>query len=176
MIYEPAEDSFLLKYQIDSFVTDGMRVLDVGTGSGILALEAKDCGADVYAVDINPDAVKFCKNLGIKAKVSDLFSNVPDGDKFDLIIFNPPYLPKDELEDDESAVVTSGGEKGNEILERFLIGAKDYLSNNGSLLFLSSSLTPEVDNILTREGYDFKVVAKEDLFFEKLFVYSAWKR
>ncbi len=175
MIYEPAEDSFLLKYQIENFVTEGMKVLDIGCGSGILAEEAKDCGGDVYAVDINPDAVKFCKKLGIKAKVSDLFSEIPKSDKFDLIIFNPPYLPKDELEDDESALITSGGEKGNEILGRFIIDSDNFLNKGGKLLFLSSSLTPDVENILTNNGFSFKIVDKKDLFFEKLFVYSAWK-
>ncbi|MEK6918477.1 MAG: HemK2/MTQ2 family protein methyltransferase [Nanoarchaeota archaeon] len=174
MIYEPAEDSFLLKYEISDYVKEGMKVLDVGTGSGILALEAKECGAEVYAVDINQEAVKFCKNLGIKTKQSDLFDNVPESDKFHIIIFNPPYLPKEELEDEESAVITSGGEKGNEIIERFLIGAKNFLVEDGKILFLSSSMTPDVEKILVREGYKFKIVAKQKLFFEELYVYLAW--
>lgn len=174
MIYEPAEDSYLLRGQIPNFVSDKMRVLDVGCGSGILSLEVKECGGDVYAVDINPQAVSFCKSLGIRARVSDLFNNVPNKYKFDLIIFNPPYLPRDEDEDDESALITTGGEDGSEVLERFLTEAKDYLTKGGKLLFLSSSLTPSVEEILNREGYDFRVVDKKDLFFEKLFVYSAW--
>ncbi len=175
MIYEPAEDSFLLKYAVEDFVSDNTKVLDVGCGSGILAQEAKDCGGNVYAVDINPDAVKFCKKLGIRAIVSDLFSNIPKDDKFDVIIFNPPYLPNDELEDDESAVITSGGEKGNEVLERFIVDSGNFLNSNGKLLFLASSLTPDVEKILIDNDFSFRIVSKKNLFFEELRVYSAWK-
>jgi release factor glutamine methyltransferase len=173
MIYEPSDDSFMIKYCISDFVSEGKKVLDVGCGSGILAQEAIDCGAKVLACDINPDAVKFCKKMGIKTIQSDLFSNIPKGERFDLIIFNPPYLPKDELEDEESAVITSGGEKGNEILERFLVSAKNYLSEGGKLLFLASSLTPDVEKILVENDYKFEIIDKKDLFFEKLYVYVA---
>jgi len=174
MIYEPEEDSFLLKYQIEKFVEKGTKVLDMGTGSGILAQEAKECGGKVLAADINPDAIKLCKTMGIKAVISDLFENIPKNTKYDLIIFNPPYLPRDELEDEESAVITSGGEKGNEIIEKFLKQAKNFLSKKGKLLFLVSSLTPETENILKENGYTFEKVSEKNIFFEKLIVYSAW--
>ena len=167
MIYEPAEDSFMLKHKISNLVSKGMKVLDMGCGSGILAQEALDCGAEVLAADINPDAVKFCKKLGIKAVVSDLFSNISK-EKFDLITFNPPYLPRDEIEDEESALVTTGGDKGNEILGRFLKEAGNFLNKDGKLLFIASSLTPDVDKLLADNNYNFKVVSEKPLFFEKL--------
>src|SRR3989344_8622037 len=99
MIYEPHEDSFLLVKQIKKLSKD-KKVLDMGTGFGILAETALKSGArDVLAVDINEGVVSYVMSKGIKAKISNLFSNV--NEKFDLIVFNPPYLPEDELEDRE---------------------------------------------------------------------------
>ncbi len=118
MIYEPAEDSYLLQEEVKKFVKPNMKVLEIGTGSGILAETAKNMGADVLAVDINPEAVKYVKEKEINSIVSDLFSNVED--KFDLIIFNPPYLPREGMEPEDSQLATTGGEKGNEVIERFL--------------------------------------------------------
>jgi len=91
MIYEPNDDSYLLK----EFVLKHARgkVLDMGTGSGIQAEAALEKTQDVLAADINNEAAEFCKKKGINAVQSDLFENI--NHKFDLIIFNPPYLPEE---------------------------------------------------------------------------------
>src|SRR3989344_2309934 len=115
MIYDPEEDSFLLAKYVDKFAKG--KILDLGTGSGIQAEIALRHTKNVLAVDINEEAVNYVKNKNIKAKVSDLFSNI--NEKFDLIIFNPPYLPNENLEDKESRLITTGGKYGYEILERF---------------------------------------------------------
>lgn len=166
MIYEPAEDSFLLKKQLKNFIKKGMKVLDIGTGSGIQASEAKRLGADVLASDINPECLK---NLEVKTVQSDLFENIDK--KFDLIIFNPPYLPEDELEPEDSKLSTTGGKKGNEILIKFLKQAKSHLNKNGKILIVFSSLTPEVDKTLKELNYKFKKLDEEKIDFETLYVY-----
>ena len=108
-VYEPREDSLLLQTAIrDFFITHpGVQVinaLDMGTGSGILAAALCNYCRDVLAIDVNPEAVDatviyaqshHIQNLTVS--VSDLFSSVKGS--FDLIVFNPPYLPFDKEQD-----------------------------------------------------------------------------
>jgi release factor glutamine methyltransferase len=169
MIYEPAEDSYLLQKQVRKFSKKGMKVLDVGTGSGIQAQTAKERGAEVLALDINPECVDHCKKLKINTILSNLFENIKD--KFDLIIFNPPYLPEEPLEPEDSRLATTGGKKGNEILEQFLKEVKEYLNKEGKVLILFSSLTPDVDKIIKKNNLKFEKLSEEKIPFEKLFVY-----
>ena len=116
-IYLPAEDSYLLQKFVRRFAVG--RVLDMGTGSGIQALTAIEVPSvrEVLAIDINPRAVEELKKeiekrklRKIKAVESDLFELVEGF--FNLIIFNPPYLPQDKGIED---VALYGGKKGWEI-------------------------------------------------------------
>jgi release factor glutamine methyltransferase len=170
MIYQPLEDSFLLAEQVKKYAKN-KKVLDIGTGSGIQAEIALKAGArEVIASDINQEAVNYVKKKGIKAIKSDLFSNI--NQKFDLIIFNPPYLPEDPLEPEDSKLITTGGRKGNEILERFLKQAKHYLTKEGKILIVVSSLTPNVESLIKKYNYKFKKLSEQNLpFFEKIIVY-----
>lgn len=170
MIYEPAEDSYLLEKYVKVFAKGD--VLDIGCGSGIQSIAALNCNVKkVIGVDINPECVSYCKENIPNGEffVSDLFSNVKG--KFDLIIFNPPYLPKDSDEDSESALITTGGEEGSEILERFLSEARNYLKSGGKVLIVVSSLTGDVDTLIKRYNFKFKILEKQKIFFEELKVY-----
>lgn len=169
MIYDPEEDSFLLSKYVDKYAKG--KVLDLGTGSGIQAETALKYTKDVLAVDIDKEAVNFVRKKGIKAKISDLFSNV--NGKFDLIIFNPPYLPNEKLEDKESKRVTTGGKYGYEILERFFSQVNKYLNKNGKILIVFSSLTnkDKVDKIIKKNNFKFKLLEVKKIFFEKLYCY-----
>ncbi|MDD5111936.1 MAG: methyltransferase, partial [Candidatus Altiarchaeota archaeon] len=116
-VYEPAEDSFLLADAI--VVNAGERVLDMGTGTGILALLASANASRVLGIDINPSAVTLAQKnakqnniTNAEFRFGDLFSGV-DG-KFDVIIFNPPYLPLEE--EGLLARAWSGGKNGIEVL------------------------------------------------------------
>ncbi len=169
MIYKPAEDSYLLKGQLKNYIKPGMKILDMGTGSGIQAIEAKKLGAEVLAADINPESIEPLKKLNINAIQSDLFSNIKE--KFDLIIFNPPYLPEDPREPEDSKLATTGGKKGNEILSKFLQQAKSHLNNKGKILIVVSSLTPDVPQLITKNNFTFKIIAKQKIPFEELYVY-----
>ena len=167
-IYEPSDDSYLLEKHVKKYAKG--KVLEIGTGSGILAKAAFKKTKDVLAVDINVKAVEHVKSLGIKAICSDLFANVKE--KFDLIIFNPPYLPFENNENKETALQIAGGKKGSEIIERFLKDAKKHLDKEGKILLLFSSLSGNIEGIMAKEGYKFKKIDEKRLFVEKLFVYE----
>jgi len=174
-VYVPAEDSELLAEAVAGAVG---RVLDVGTGSGIQALVAAKTADSVLGVDVNPHAVELA-GLNARAngignaqfRVSDLFSEV-DG-MFDLIVFNAPYLP---VEDEGMlAKAWSGGEKGRDVIDRFLDGVAAHLVDGGRLLMLASSVNEPEEMIvrLNASGLDAEVRARRRIFFEELLVISA---
>ena len=177
MIYEPNEDSFLLKEFVSEFAKG--KVLDMGTGSGIQAEAALEKTKDVLAVDINPEAVTHCKKKRIKTIQSDLFSNISG--KFDLIIFNPPYLPEERedlgikmTEKDfnyVNDVALVGGKNGWETIDRFLKDARNYLNKNGKILLSFSSLSGDVEKIMKKYCYEFEKLGEKRIFFEVLYVY-----
>ena len=173
MIYDPEEDSFLLAKYVDKFAKG--KVLDLGTGSGIQAETALRHTKDVLAVDIDKESVNYVKKKKIRAIISDLFSNIKE--KFDLIIFNPPYLPEEKLEDDESRKITTGGKNGYEIIERFFSQASKYLNKNGKILIVFSSLTRKnkIDKIIKNYNFKFKLLEGQKMFFEKIYCYLVEK-
>lgn len=166
-MYQPAEDSFLMEKYVRKFSKG--KVLEIGCGSGILMEAALTKTKEVEGVDIDKEAVEFCKKKKLKVYESDLFSNIKK--RFDFIIFNPPYLPAEKGEKDYRDLI--GGRKGYEIIERFFKQAKDYLNNNGKILIIFSSLTnkKKVDGILKKNGFDYKLLEEKSLFFEILYVY-----
>lgn len=176
-IYEPREDSFLLERNVEKYAKG--KVLDMGTGTGILALAAakNKKARSVTAADVNREAVLYvldvCMNEGMPITVvqSDLFENIEE--KFDTIIFNPPYLPNDGSSDK----ALDGGKEGYEVIERFLTDAKNHLRSKGQILLLFSSLTDKkiVDAILKRENYKYKQLDSMKLDFEELYVYRITK-
>ena len=167
-IYQPAEDSHLLVDVLKKYVKDpGVKAIEIGVGSGIQLKTLRDLGVkDVFGVDVNKDAVKHCKSLGFRCQPSDLFNFVKDS--YDLIVFNPPYLPENRKEPKSSQIATTGGELGSEIINKFLEQAKDHLNPNGKIYLLTSSLTKGID----WKGYNKKLLAKKKLFFEELY---AWE-
>lgn len=174
-IYEPAEDSYLLAEQVKKYAFG--KVLDVGTGSGIQAITASKLKQvkSVLAVDINKEAVDFVKGKSlkkIKTVKSDLFSKVKS--KFDTIIFNPPYLPFDHREPEDSRLATTGGKHGYELLQRFLLELNDHLTKDGIALILFSSLTnkEQVENFIEDICFESENLSEQKISFETLYVYK----
>jgi release factor glutamine methyltransferase len=176
MVYSPQEDSHLLGKEINKYISNlknkEIKVLDMGSGSGIQAQTCIRAGIkkeNILSVDVDKDAVKFLKKKGINAVYSDLFSKIKE--KFDLILFNPPYLPEHKH---DKAKDTSGGKKGYETILRFLKQAKSHLNKKGIILLLFSSLSdPNVIlEYALKQGYKSNKLSSESLFFEKLYVYE----
>ncbi len=165
-VYEPQEDSELLLSVIRKLGLSGKLACDMGTGSGILANElAKGFGA-VVAADVNPAALdpKNFAAKNIRPVESDLFSGIPER-RFDLVVFNSPYLPGDE-----DARWSCGPDA--KVVADFLARAAGRLSEKGEILLLISSLTPPQASAAARRLFRRVEIAGERRLpgFETLFV------
>lgn len=176
-IYQPSEDSYLmsriLKEQIPNLleINPNLTFLEIGTGSGIHLETASSLGVkreNIFSCDINKAAVNHCNLLGFNCIYSDLFEKITG--KYDIIIFNPPYLPEDKNEPKDSRLATTAGKKGNEIILRFLEDAKNYLNSNGVIFLITSSLSEEIN--FSQIGYTSKEIGCEKLFFERLCIWE----
>jgi release factor glutamine methyltransferase len=171
-VYEPSDDSYFfaefLKRYLKKFKPK--NYLDVGCGSGILAKTVSKFfnNKNILCLDINPSAVSTTRLLGFKTIKSNLFLRVPKKQKFDLITFNAPYLPEEEIEPYSSKLITTGGKSGDEISVKFLKQAKEHLNEKGRILLLISSLTP-MEKI---NKFKPKLVAKKKIFFEELRIFE----
>ncbi len=172
-VYEPCEDSFLLAQAALSIIYNSQKILEVGCGSGIISAVIKNnTQARVTGIDINPHAAKCTRDNGVDAIRGDLVSCIKG--KFDIIIFNPPYLPTndDERTSDWINIALDGGNDGRDIINRFLEEARDHLVENGRILVLVSSFTgiEEVKSKMISLGYYVEEISKERYNFEELLV------
>ena len=166
--YPPSEDTYLLRDAAVEEARPDDIALEVGTGSGVIAEALKDKVERVVATDINPSAVRVAHKRGVPAVRTDLVAALDAA--FDLVVFNPPYLPStDETPDDSMSHALGGGETGRETAERFTEDVKRVLAPEGRVLLVASSLSG-VEEFEGRDDYAVERVAAERYFFEEIFV------
>ena len=172
-IYQPSDDSYLMQKVLQEKIPNllkrnpNLKVLEIGAGSGVQLVILQQNGVkNIFSSDINSHAVMQCKKLGFDCIQSDLFEKIKN--KYNLIIFNPPYLPEDKREPSDSKLATTGGKDGSEIINKFLIQAKKYLEKDGKIFLLTSSLTKNIN----WQDYKKTKIEEDDLFMEKLFVWE----
>lgn len=182
-VYEPAEDSFLFARNL--LVQGNSVVLDMGTGCGLLGIIAAEQASEVVAVDINPYAVRCAKENARLNKVlnkmvflqGNLFTPIKEKAKFDVILFNAPYLPSAQIDAENWLEhAWSGGLNGRQIIDRFICEVPEHLERNGSILLMQSTLS-NVDETLEKfeeKNLRTEIVAECSLpFFETLVLIRA---
>ena len=176
-VYSPAEDSFLLLRAALREVRPTDRVLEVGTGSGYVAAGLLGRAAVVVATDINPHAARYARARGLAAVRTDLAMGLSG--PFDLILFNPPYLPTAPVEriDDWLEYALDGGPTGRAVIERFIADVGRVLAPFGRVLLLVSSLTDldAVRELFAQAGFVSFIVDEERLEGETLYVLRAMR-
>jgi release factor glutamine methyltransferase len=173
-VYEPAEDSRLLATTVLDRIDRDERVLEVGVGSGYVAARiSEETGAEVLGSDINPEACRTAREAGIETVRANLLEPFRP-DSFDVVLFNPPYLPTPpDLEwDDPLEYALSGGETGRRVVRPFLEDIGRPLRSGGRLYLLVSSLTDigAVRKLADEAGLRADELADESFPFERLVV------
>ena len=182
-IYEPAEDTFLFAENLE-VEKDGL-VLDVGAGCGILGILAAEKARSVLAIDINPYAIRCARENSllnhVRSKIAfmqaDLFEAFNELAKFDLILFNAPYLPSNENESKSwIGRAWAGGANGRGVVDRFIPQAILHLKPSGRVLLMQSTLTGVEQTLRKFEQCHLKAHVKAECklpFFETLTLIEA---
>lgn len=166
-VYEPAEDSRLLATAAGDHVDEDDLVLDVGTGSGYVGATLQETtGARVIGSDVNPIACRRAHAAGIETVCGDLVSPFRSG-TFDVVVFNPPYLPADPdaAWDDWFDVAVTGGPTGRAVIERFLDDVGRVLAQDGFALMVVSTVTNVEAVVGAAAERGFSAVAVSDAAF-----------
>lgn len=163
----PRQDTEILVEEAMRYLHDGMRILDLCTGSGCILLSllhySNDC--EGTGVDISKEALQVAalnaELLGIKADFlkSDLYEKVTG--KFDLLVSNPPYIERrviptlmEEVREYDPYIALDGGEDGLDFYRRIIGGAQDYLKRGGQILMeIGSGQAQAVSELLREAGF-----------------------
>jgi release factor glutamine methyltransferase len=178
----PRQDTECLVEIVLKHLHDGMRILDMCTGSGCILISllhySNDCegvGVDLSeeALNVARDNAERLSNNGISDKMnvnfihSDLFENI-DGN-FDIIVSNPPYIKTEvikglmpEVREYEPMMALDGMEDGLYFYRKIISSAKEHLSRGGQLFFeIGYDQGQEVSDLMRKEGYTGVEVLKD---------------
>lgn len=182
-VYVPAEDSYLLAENLE--IKEGQSVLEIGTGSGIVAMYASRLTDKITVSDINFDACELArKNFEANniENIEILFGNMfepVEKRKFDVILFNTPYLPTedDEVIDDTINYAFDGGLNGRKVIDLFLNEVGNHLNDGGIVQLIQSSLSGNEETLekLDSLGFIAEIAASEHFFFEDITLINAYK-
>src|SRR5262249_16210613 len=150
--------SSILARFVSRLALNGKSFLEVGCGSGVVALCAAKSGAEVTAVDINPDAVRCTlhnaekNNLRVDARTGDLFSSL-EGRRFDIIAWNPPFFCADAQSMPEAAIY---GGRDFKAIRRFAKQARSHMAIGASIYtIVSADVSIErIEELFRNEGFD----------------------
>jgi len=150
------------------------NILEIGCGSGAISIYVAKRKGIVYCCDINPLAVKTTtKNAernGVNVSVveSDLFASIPDK-KFDIILNNPPYYPKDPTNPEETAWYAG---RNLEYFQHFFQQSLNFINPEGVIYMVLSDDCDlrRIDKIANKNGFTGKMIHTRQNLLEKTFV------
>ena len=182
-VYIPAEDSYLLADNLE--IKAGQSVLEIGTGSGIVAMYASRLTDSITVTDINFDACQLAeKNFAANGieNIEILFGNMfepVENRKFDVILFNTPYLPTEEGDviDDTINYAFDGGLNGRKVIDMFLNEVENHLNDGGIVQMIQSSLSGNEETLqkFDEMGFIAEIKASEHFFFEDITLINAYR-
>ena len=175
-VYEPAADTELLVKSIR--LREGERVLEIGTGTGVVAIHCAKHGCRVTATDVVAEALELAREnanqntVEVDLREGDMFDPVQG--RFDIIIFNPPYLPTapEDLTNSPLDKALDGGPDGTLVTIRFLEQLREYLADDGRAYIVVSSLQDgdRLDGVLHRQQFVARKRGSEKFAFETISV------
>ena len=167
----PEQDTENLVEEVMREVCDGDRILDLCTGSGciLLSLLNYSNGSTGVGTDLSEGAIDVAKENALKLglsercdwKAGDLFEAVDPGEKFDIIVSNPPYIRSEtigelapEVRIHEPRMALDGGDDGLYFYKRIIPEAADYLRTGGMLfLEIGYDQAEQVSALMKDAGY-----------------------
>jgi len=167
-----------------------LRVADIGTGSGALALALKKerPGDEVYAVDVSSDALDVARGnahrlgLDVTFVQGDLVSPLAELGPFDLIVSNPPYIPSQDIAGlspevrREPQLALDGGQDGLVLVRRLVSEARQVLAPGAALAVeIGAGQAAAAMEILRGQGYS-NVGSKRDLASIERVVFGVFGR
>ena len=160
-------------------------MLEIGTGSGVVAMYASRLTDKITVTDINFDACQLAeKNFAengienIEVLFGNLFEPVKDR-KFDVILFNTPYLPTDDGDVIEDTInyAFDGGLNGRKVIDLFLDEVGNHLNDGGIVQMIQSSLSGNEETLqkFDEMGFISEIAESEHFFFEDITLINAYK-
>lgn len=170
-VFHPRSDTWLLAEIVGrQAALPGADVLELGTGSGAIAVSAAKGGArEVTVVDVSRRALLTAalnarlNGVRVRPRRGDLFAPVA-GERFDIVVSNPPYLPSRTIpRRGASRAWEGGGADGRSILERICANVSQHLKPGGTVLLVHSSVNGVSRTLeaLERGGLQADVIARE---------------
>lgn len=167
-VYSPKLDSFLLARELMEMDMKDKRVLDVGTGCGILAIIAAMKGAFTVATDIHEGSVRCAEynaslnNVSLDARAGNLFEPIDDGELFDIVVSNMTSLPcpPNERHDEYTTRSVNAGHDGRQYLDPLINQVPKHLKRDGYFLTQHSNFANIEKTKETLEKLNFEVELK----------------
>lgn len=180
----PRQDTETLVEEAIQVMRPKMKILDMCTGSGCIVLSIlKMCREKYYmtelqgiGADVSEEALKVARENGRRLEVpvtwiqSDLFAKIPEEEKYDVIVSNPPYIEtavidtlQEEVRLHDPYIALDGKEDGLYFYRRIISEAGKYLKPQGKLMFeIGCDQAEAVEELMKNAGYE-QITVKKDL-------------